>query len=201
LLASLIEQGFDVAGVREIPSADESAGLGHAYGAIVTQIMGEKPIPIVPVAEGAALATQTRVLALVYSGIYDLLPNRPLAERMQAHLERIGVPSFSEEEQAFARELQSNFGVDPQGMATTTTPLPADEPAFGFSTDVGDVSWCTPTMGCGMPTVPLEVGLHTWAATACHGTSTKGKPYVSPLGPEMERPLEIPDWVLQEVGD
>jgi hypothetical protein len=49
LLASLIDQGFDVAGMGEIPSADESVGLGHAYGAIVTQIMGEKPIPIVPV--------------------------------------------------------------------------------------------------------------------------------------------------------
>ncbi len=49
LLASLIDQGFDVAGLGEIPSADESVGLGHAYGAIVTQITGEKPIPIVPV--------------------------------------------------------------------------------------------------------------------------------------------------------
>src|SRR5215470_5270129 len=49
LLASLIDQGFDVAGLAEMPSADESVGLGHAYGAIVTQIMGEKPIPIVPV--------------------------------------------------------------------------------------------------------------------------------------------------------
>lgn len=49
LLASLIDQGFDVAGLGEIPSVDESAGLGHAYGAIVTQIMGEQPIPMVPV--------------------------------------------------------------------------------------------------------------------------------------------------------
>ena len=49
LLASLIEQGFDVAGVGEIPSTDESAGLGHAYGAIMTQIMGEQRIPIVPI--------------------------------------------------------------------------------------------------------------------------------------------------------
>jgi hypothetical protein len=49
LLASLIDQGFDVTGVGEIPSTDESAGLGHAYGAIVTQIMGKKPIPMVPV--------------------------------------------------------------------------------------------------------------------------------------------------------
>ena len=190
------------------------------------------------IVEGAALATQTRGVALVYSGLYDLLPNRPLAERMQVHLERIGIPAFTEEEQAFARELQQSFGVEPNGMATATTPLPEDEPAFGFSTDVGDVSWCTPTMGCGMPTVPLEVGLHTWAATACHGTSiglkgaisaarvlvstgvdiltdsalrqaarvdfdrrTQSKPYISPLGPEMERPLEIPEWVLQTMSD
>ena len=49
LLASLIYQGFDVAGVGEIPQADESIGLGHAYGAIATQIMGEQPIPLVPI--------------------------------------------------------------------------------------------------------------------------------------------------------
>ncbi len=49
LLASLVDQGFDVAGVGEIPFADELAGIGHAYGAIVTQIMREKPIPIVPI--------------------------------------------------------------------------------------------------------------------------------------------------------
>ncbi len=49
LLASLIDQGFDMAGLGEIPPADESIGLGHAYGAIVTQIMGERPIPMVPI--------------------------------------------------------------------------------------------------------------------------------------------------------
>lgn len=190
------------------------------------------------IVEGAALATQTRAAALVYSGAYDLLPNRPLAECMQAHLERIGVPSYTEAEQSFARELQQNVGVEPLGMAQAATPLSNDELAFGFSTDVGDVSWCTPTMGCGMPTVPLNVGLHTWAATACHGTSigvkgafsaarvlaatgvdlltndtlrqaarsdfeqrTNGKPYRSPLDPKMERPLELPEWVLQAIGD
>lgn len=49
LLERLIVQGFDVAGLAEIPATDESTGIGHAYGAIVTQIMGERPIPIVPV--------------------------------------------------------------------------------------------------------------------------------------------------------
>lgn len=123
------------------------------------------------IAEGAALATQTTAKALVYTGLYDLLPNHPLAARMQAHLERIGVPAYSEEERAFAREIQQNFGVEPKGMASETLPLVDENTSMGFSTDVGDVSWNAPTMGCGMPTMPLGVAVHTWAATACHGMS------------------------------
>src|SRR5881227_1211452 len=44
------------------------------------------------IAEGSALATQTTAKVLVYTGFYDLLPNSPLAERMQVHLEHMGVP-------------------------------------------------------------------------------------------------------------
>ncbi len=123
------------------------------------------------IAEGAALATQTTAKVLVYTGFHDLLPNTPLAERMQVHLEHIGVPAFSEEEQAFARELQQNYGAEPKGMALETLSLGDENTSMGFSTDVGDVSWNAPTMGCGMPTMPLGVSVHTWAATACHGTS------------------------------
>ncbi|HEX6556687.1 MAG TPA: amidohydrolase [Ktedonobacteraceae bacterium] len=123
------------------------------------------------IAEGAALATQTTAKVLVYTGLYDLLPNHPLATRMQGHLERIGVPAYSEEERAFAREIQQNFGVEPKGMASETLPLVDENTSMGFSTDVGDVSWNAPTMGCGMPTMPLGVAVHTWAATACHGMS------------------------------
>ncbi len=187
------------------------------------------------VTEGAALATQTRVKTLVYTGLYDLLPNMPLAQAMQAHLERIGVPEYTGAEQEFAREVQRNYGVEVRGMASTVQPLPDGTTAMGASTDVGDVSWNTPTMGCGMPTMPQGVAGHTWAATACHGTSigrkgaiaaarvlaatgldimtdaelrqaaradfeqrTSGKPYVSPLPPEMEHPLELPAWMLAE---
>jgi aminobenzoyl-glutamate utilization protein B len=123
------------------------------------------------IAEGAALATQTKAKTLVYTGLYDLLPNTPLAARMQVHLERIGVPSYTEEDQAFARELQQNFGVEPKGMTTETSPLGDESFSMGASTDVGDVSWNVPTMGCGMPTMPLGVAVHTWAATASHGMS------------------------------
>lgn len=187
------------------------------------------------VAEGAALATQTEVKFLVYTGLYDLLPNTPLAARMQVHLERIGVPTYSAEEKAFAREIQQNFGVDPEGMISETQALGDENFSMGASTDVGDVSWNVPTMGCGMPTMPLGVAVHTWAATACHGMSiglkgafqaarvlawtgldimtdaelrqaaradferrVRGRPYVSPLPPEMKKPLGLPDWLTGE---
>ena len=75
------------------------------------------------IAEGAALATQTTSKVLVYTGIYDLLPNTPLAERMQANIEKVGTPTFTNAEQDFAREIQRNYGVEQAGMAVETIPL------------------------------------------------------------------------------
>ncbi len=122
------------------------------------------------IAEGAALATQTRSRVNLLFGMYDLLPNGPLAGRMQAHLEHVGVPEWTDEEQGFAKECQENFDVEPQGMATEVLPL-SEEPVIGGSTDVADVSWNTPTMDCTIPTWPQEVSAHTWPVVACGGTS------------------------------
>jgi aminobenzoyl-glutamate utilization protein B len=122
------------------------------------------------IAEGAALGTQTEANVNVYMGMHDLLPNTPLAERMQSHLETVGLPSWTVEEQAFARECQRQEGVREKGLATRIVPLP-HEPAIGGSSDVGDVSWNTPTMGIAMPTLPLDVSMHTWVVTACGGMS------------------------------
>lgn len=180
------------------------------------------------IAQGAALATQTRSNVVVFYGVSALLPNTPLAKLMQKHLERIGPPTFTREEQEFARELQRNFGTEPQGMSAEVLPLPEIEPTMGGSSDVAEVSWNTPTMGCTMPCEPIGIPVHTWAATAYHGTSagvkaavqaakvlaatagdvllneeirrearadwerrTGGRPYVSPLPPEMKRPLAV----------
>jgi aminobenzoyl-glutamate utilization protein B len=122
------------------------------------------------IAEGAALATQTEATVNVFCGSHDLLPNTPLAERMQHHLENVGVPAWSDEEQAFACECQKQIGLKEAGLAMAVMPLP-NEPALGGSSDVAEVSWNTPTMGIVMPTAPLGVAMHTWPVTACGGMS------------------------------
>jgi len=121
-------------------------------------------------AEGAALATQTKALAVDYFGLHDLLPNTPLALRMQKHMEEVGVPQYTKEELAYATDLQKSAELEPKGMAEKLLPMP-NEPKLGGFTDVGEVSYLVPTMGIAMPTVPLGVPLHTWMATSSNGTS------------------------------
>ena len=79
---------------------------------------------------------------------------------------------------AFAESLQKEGGFEPTGMTNKIMSLPK-EPTVGGSTDVGDVSWITPTMGLLMPTIPEGIGVHTWMATASHGTSIGTKAAVA----------------------
>ena len=122
------------------------------------------------IAKGAALMTQTKSFVVPYYGMYSLLPNTPLAERMHGYLESVGVPEFTAEELKFTKDLQTAAGVEATGLANAVTPLP-DGQTVGGSTDVGDISWIVPTMGLSVSSMPLGIGLHTWPATASHGTS------------------------------
>ncbi len=121
-------------------------------------------------ADGAAMGTQTRATFTVAFGLYDLLPNTPLVERLYGHLQAVGVPGWTDEEQAFARECQRAFGVPEHGLAPQPLPLIPDR-AIGGSSDVGDVSWNTPVGIFLYPSFPLGIGLHTWPVTACGGMS------------------------------
>lgn len=47
LIEGLVERGVDVATVANIREGSE-AGLGHAFGFVVRRLMGDRPVPIVP---------------------------------------------------------------------------------------------------------------------------------------------------------
>ena len=74
------------------------------------------------IAEAAALATQTTHKVTLLTGVHELLLNRPLQEAAQANLEYVGAPEFSEDDHAFARELQKNLGLEPLGIPDAHNP-------------------------------------------------------------------------------
>ncbi len=125
------------------------------------------------IADGAAMATQTKAEFDVFFGVSDLLPNTSLINGIHAHMTAVGL-DWTDEEQAFARTCQAAMGVPEKGMATTVLPV-LGEITTGGGTDVGDISWVVPTVLFGWPSLPLGVGLHTWPVTACGGMSIGDK--------------------------
>lgn len=125
------------------------------------------------VADGAAAMTQTRVEFNVYVGYHPLLPNDALIGAMHRHMSAVPI-EWTVEEQAFAKAIQKEMKLPEKGLATKVLPV-LGEITTGGGTDVGDVSFVTPTGLFGWPTLPLGVALHTWGVTACGGMSIGDK--------------------------
>lgn len=129
-------------------------------------------------AEGAALGTGTRMEYEVIHGVYNLLPNEVLAQRMYQNLKLVGGVEYTAEEETFARKIMESYPdlkVSP-GMASRIDDFDVVERGGGGSTDVGDVSWAVPTAGLGAATWVPGTAPHSWQAVAAGGTSigTKG---------------------------
>jgi aminobenzoyl-glutamate utilization protein B len=125
------------------------------------------------IADGAAMAMQTKAEFDLFFGMYDLLPNEPLAQHLYRHV--LAVPlEWTAEEQNFAKACQKAFKVPEAGMSPRPMPFLKDISAGG-STDIGDISYQVPAGVFGWPTLPLGIGLHTWPVTACAGMSIGDK--------------------------
>jgi aminobenzoyl-glutamate utilization protein B len=125
------------------------------------------------VADGAALATQTRAEFVHFFGAHDLMPNDPLARQLYRHI--LATPTeFTADEHEFARGCQREMGVPEHGLADDPLPF-LEQVSAGASSDLGDVSHQVPTGVFAWPTMPLHIGLHTWPVTACGGMSIGDK--------------------------
>jgi len=126
---------------------------------------------ILKIARGAAMATETTHKVTLLTGVHEYLLNRSLQERLREHMETVGPPAFTDQEQQFGRSLQRFLGIEEAGFDDEITPLDAEpEPPFGGSTDAAEVSWITPTVGFRMCTTARDVPWHSWAVTACQGS-------------------------------
>ena len=121
-------------------------------------------------AEGAAIMTETTSSVTVQAGSWEVLSNIAGAKLLDANLRWLGAVSYTDEEQAFAREIQRATGVPETGMDTSIQPLEGQKPEGG-STDVGDVSWVVPTLTLTVATSPKAAPWHAWPVVATGGMS------------------------------
>ncbi len=131
---------------------------------------------ILEIAAGAAQATQTRHEVSLLTGVHSVLLNRPLQEAAQVNLDLVGPPDYTDAEQAFAREIQKQVGIEAMGISTRVEPL-ADEPGpvADGSTDVAEVSRIAPTVRITVALGADELPWHSWAVSAMAGTPGAAK--------------------------
>jgi len=121
-------------------------------------------------AEGASTMTETSATVTVQGGNWETLVNETGARLLHANLLWLGPAVFTEQEQAFARQVQRTTGVPESGMFTGVKPLEGQQ-AEGGSTDVADVSWVVPTLHVSVATSPLGAPWHAWPVVASGGMS------------------------------
>jgi len=126
------------------------------------------------VAEGAALMTGTTWTERVLSACWPTRDNQTLAEIVQQNIEQVGMPVWTEEEQALARRIQQAAGVKEAGLGTRIGSLRQATQGTS-SNDSGDVTWTVPhgriTFPANVPGVPF----HHWAAAIAVATSIAHK--------------------------
>ncbi len=134
---------------------------------------------VVDCAKAGALAAGVELSSMqVVSAIHQRHANKAAAELFQKNIDLVGMPAWSEEEQAFAKALQKELGAEQKGMPLTVEKLEAPrggEFVGGGSSDVGDVTLIAPTASIDFPgSVPGAIG-HHWSNVACFYGSTAWK--------------------------
>ena len=152
------------------------------------------------IAKGAALMTDTQVSWRQIDGTSDTLSNQVLEKLLFENLSAAPLPEYTEDEVVFAKQLKATF-VDNGLPGTLTEEIPSlkkfvkehtDDghaplnnfvfpyhPSYAYSpgsTDVGDVSWLTPTAQFNTATWPSGSPGHSWqnVAVGKSGIAHKG---------------------------
>lgn len=117
------------------------------------------------IADAAAMMTDTTVSHRIIGTAAPQHMNKPMAEAAYANIKKVGLPTWTAEEQTFARAVQKLVGGKETGLDTELKPLtpPDEEPKSGGSDDIGDVSWTRPTITIRYPSNIPELPGHNWS--------------------------------------
>lgn len=125
-------------------------------------------------AKASAMMTGTTVTSRLLGAAWPGHFSVPIAEDMHENMAKVGLPQWSEQDQALAKALQHELKVPERGLALKIPELkkplpPSDDEDNGVggvgsgSDDIGDVSWVVPTVTLNYPSnIPGGPG-HNWA--------------------------------------
>jgi len=122
-------------------------------------------------AQGAASGTGTTVDVEIMHGNLSLLPNRVIADRMQANLEMLGGFSYNSDEQTYAEQIYATLNTPEFELGSEEQIQNMEIELSMGSTDVGDVSWTVPTAEFTTATWVPGTPAHSWQAIAAGGAS------------------------------
>lgn len=143
------------------------------------------------VSKGAAMMTGTTVQYQVKSIYHNRLPNYALSDLVYDNLKECPWPEYTKEELKLFDDLAATYpegtlkqvceghGVSPDEVTHSMLPKPLrrgnKSVTVGGSTDVGDVSWITPTVNLTVTCCPVMVNGHSWQACAAYGSTAAAK--------------------------
>lgn len=139
---------------------------------------------VLDIAKGAVLMTRTRLEVEFLEGIYNLIPNKTIAQVIVNNMRRIGPPTYTKDELKFSREIAKTISRETKIRALQKSGRPGwerlvdkliddevpdpwgeGETSYG-STDVADVSWKAPTVEFSTAAWVLGTPAHSWQSTA-----------------------------------
>ena len=133
-------------------------------------------------ARAASMMTETEMTERILGSTWPSTMSKPMAERMQANIEAVGMPEWSEADIALAKAAQRELGVDTVGLRMEVDSLEeADQGMGGGSDDIAEVSWNIPTVRLGYPANIPEMTGHHWSSAIAMATpiAHKGANYGS----------------------
>jgi aminobenzoyl-glutamate utilization protein B len=130
-------------------------------------------------ADGAALMTGTRVSSRLLGSAWPQHMNKVVAETMYANIQQVGMPKWTDADQAFAKLVQRTMKVRESGLPTEVGrlegPTRPEDNRGGGSDDIGDVSWSVPTVTLRYAAnIPGMTG-HHWSSAIAEATPVAHK--------------------------
>ena len=157
------------------------------------------------IAQAAAMMTETEVRQQIIDGCSNTVPNRALEQLLWDNFNEVGVPTYTDEEMDYAKKLMASIEVKSDSLPGSA--CDEDEAIAQFvdeksehgtramndflipyhysdrqragSTDVGDVSWLTPTAQINVSSFVSQSPGHSWQNVSCGHTSIGHKSVIT----------------------